>query len=288
MKLNCQPVSPVTAILFCNNDTSQLSRQIAGLYWCHEIILVPAAGFVTPGTLTALAPGIRVIADTGGNAARRKRYCIDQATHDWVLLLEENEWVSGELAFEIRMSAGREEDVHGYLVRRQDYFMGRALRPLPFRSPGQLRLFHRKWITINPYCPEGHITLYGQFRQLSQPLESRELADLGQYTDRINRESGQQALLDTGRPGHPRTLPPVYTVIWRFLKCFFSLDHLVNGRAGFYRAWLRHSGRLLYHLKRYQFSQTPQGQDPRDPDQTHPPGEANRLIRSIPLAFSEN
>ncbi|MFI5156710.1 MAG: glycosyltransferase family 2 protein [Chitinophagales bacterium] len=83
----------------------------------------------------------------------QKNFALDQATHDFVLSLDADEAVSGELAASIN-KIKEQTNVDGYRMNRLTNFCGKWIRHGSWYPDTKLRLFNRKkgrWGGTNPH-----------------------------------------------------------------------------------------------------------------------------------------
>jgi glycosyltransferase involved in cell wall biosynthesis len=89
--------------------------------------------------------GCRFIAREFQGYADQKQYAIDQASNNWVLLVDADEVVSDELGDEIMTLLREGTDLHpGYRVPRSLFYMGRTLKHSGVGNEYLVRLFDRQ------------------------------------------------------------------------------------------------------------------------------------------------
>jgi len=132
----------LSAIIITHNEAVNLPECLASLAFCDEIVVVDNAS--TDGTPEIAAKaGARVIQkpEFAGFGAQ-KQAALEAATGEWVLSIDADERVPGELAQEIRAAIER-DDRAGYRIKRKTFFLGRYLRHGGWYPDRVLRLAKR-------------------------------------------------------------------------------------------------------------------------------------------------
>ena len=86
----------ISACIIAFNEAGRIGDCLASLAFCDEIIVVDS--YSTDATLAiAEAAGARVLQRAFDGFRSQKAYCVEQASHDWVLCLDADERISPEL-----------------------------------------------------------------------------------------------------------------------------------------------------------------------------------------------
>ena len=109
----------------------------------------------------------------GMDSVNRKNFAIDQATSDWVFILDADERITPELRNEIEsvlMSQNLEGPV-AYSLPRRNYHFGRFLARTGCFPDHQLRLFRRGVGRLNDEEPHNKFVFQGVGAYLKAPLD---------------------------------------------------------------------------------------------------------------------
>lgn len=134
----------LSACIIAFNEADRIGDCLASLSFCDEIVVVDS--FSTDGTVdVAQAAGARVLQRAFTGFRSQKAYCVEQASHDWVLCLDADERVDATLraAIEQERDAGFPRGV-GYRFARCSEYFGRFLRHGTAYPDRVLRLFDRR------------------------------------------------------------------------------------------------------------------------------------------------
>ncbi len=141
------PSSPrprLSACIIAFNEADRIGDCLASLAFCDEIVVVDS--YSTDATVAiAEAAGARVLQRAFDGFRSQKAYCLEQASHDWVLCLDADERVDATL----RMTIEAERDAgftraKGYRFARCSEYFGRFLRHGTAYPDRVLRLFDRR------------------------------------------------------------------------------------------------------------------------------------------------
>lgn len=187
----------VVAIILTLNEAQHLPRCLASLAGVVDQVVV-ADCFSTDDTLRiAEAQGARVMQRAWVNHASQFNWALTQldADTDWVLRIDADEYLTPELAAEIRAlmpSIGSEVD--GVLCGRRMTFLGRLIRHggvFPIRI---LRLFRYGRGECENRWMDEHIKVAGPTVDLKGELIDDNLKSLTWWTDKHNKYASREAV----------------------------------------------------------------------------------------------
>ena len=134
----------LTVLIPAKNERLNIRPCIESARAIADEILVADSGS-SDGTLDIVRQlGCRIIERELINFSDFKNWAIPQAKHPWVLVLDADERVTPELADEVRLTiANPPEELDGYWIGRENYFMGHRIRHCGWNSDAVFRLFRR-------------------------------------------------------------------------------------------------------------------------------------------------
>ena len=131
----------VSAVLITLNAASQLDACLQSLAFCAEIIVVDS-GSTDDTVQIAARCGAKVVQSEWRGFGPQKQFAVTQAKYDWVLCVDADERVSGELRQSITDELAAPK-FRAYKFPRCNRFMGRYLRHGEGYPDWSLRLFDR-------------------------------------------------------------------------------------------------------------------------------------------------
>ena len=86
----------ISACIIAFNEADRLRDCLSSLAFCDEIVVVDS-GSTDATVALATALGARVLQRDFDGYRSQKAYCVEQASHDWVLCLDADERISDAL-----------------------------------------------------------------------------------------------------------------------------------------------------------------------------------------------
>src|SRR4051794_1871614 len=119
---------PISAVLITRNAERLLDQVLSALSWCDEIVLVDS-GSDDRTVDIAQQHSARVIPHAFEGYGAQKAFAVDQAKHDWVLVVDGDEIVTPSLRKEIESRLARDAGAFaGYEIPISLVFLGRLMR----------------------------------------------------------------------------------------------------------------------------------------------------------------
>ena len=222
--------SNLSACIITYNEADRIEACLRSLSFCDELLVVDSHS--SDGTRElAAALGARVIARDWPGYRSQKQFAVDSAAHDWVLCVDADERVSGQLRAEIvalreRGFAG----AAGWSVPRITEYFGRFLRHGNAYPDRLVRLFDRRRGGWSGEEIHENTKVTGRIGRLSGHLEHFSYRSLSDHLSRMQRYADlmAQALYQRGR--RCGLTPVLVNPQWRFVRGYLL-------RLGFLDGW---------------------------------------------------
>ncbi|HET6603353.1 MAG TPA: glycosyltransferase family 2 protein [Xanthomonadaceae bacterium] len=241
--------APVSAVVTTLDNGATLARCLASVAWCEErVVLDSGSGDDT--VAIAQRHGARVQVRPFAGYGPQKQAAIDLASHDWVLLLDADEFLTaaGRDAIERELASPR---AHGYRLPRSEYLFWRwphrATRP-----NWQLRLFHRSRGRMNTVPVHAAPEVEGAVADLQAPFRHYGEPDLATRVGKINAYSS--GLVAHKRARRPRAVALRMLLYpgFAFVRMYVGKRYFLNGWAGFIAARTHAFYAFLKYAKLYE------------------------------------
>ena len=271
---------PVSVVLPVRNEAANLPRCLASISWADEVWVVDSHSIDDTAAI-ATAAGARVVQfDFGGAWPKKKNWALENLpfSHEWVLLLDADEVLPGEIEEEIRAIVTSPGGPDGYWINRRFSFLGRWLRHAYYPN-WNLRLFrHRlgRFEKLTGADTESgdvevheHVIVRGPTGRLRAEMDHYAFPTVAAFIEKHNRYSNWEARVafenahrSTAAPRHARAgvrrrlrraslwLP--CRPLLRFLYVYVGQRGFLDGRAGYYFARLHATYELLNVIKTYE------------------------------------
>ncbi len=177
----------LSLIVITKNEEAAIGRCLGSANFADEIIVVDN-GTTDKTAEIARGLGARVIVtpDWPGFGPQKSR-ALDEATGDWVLSLDADEWIEPALASEIHAAMARANTADGYEIPRRSRFCGKIVRYGDWRGDRVLRLFRRGRGRFSADKVHEHVIVEGRIARLSWPIEHDSITDHADAAEKIDR-----------------------------------------------------------------------------------------------------
>ena len=212
------------------NEERRIGKCIKSASFADEIVVVDSGSRDRTVEIAEQA-GARVIQQEWLGYGRQKQFAVEQATNEWVLCLDADEWLSPELSQSIQ-SVLEHPEFSAYQFPRRNRFMGRWLRHGEGYPDWSLRLFdrnHAHWSEDEVHekvVPDGEIgKVSGDLMHESEETIQQYLAKQDRYTTLQT-----QRLKADGKRGS--AIKMVLSPMFRFIKFYFIRLGVLDGFPG--------------------------------------------------------
>jgi glycosyltransferase involved in cell wall biosynthesis len=221
---------PLSAVIICLNAAPQIEAALQSVAFADEIVVVDSGS--ADGTVEiARRFGARVLHQEWLGFGPQKQFAVSQASHDWVLCIDADERVSGELRASIEQALAAPEQ-KAYRMPRCNRFMGRWLKHGEGYPDLSLRLFHRGHARWGEDPVHEKVETGVEVGTLEGDLLHESGEDIPTYLEKQNRYTTLQAaqLFSAGKQAGIGKL--VMSPLLRFLKFYFLRLGFLDGVPG--------------------------------------------------------
>jgi glycosyltransferase involved in cell wall biosynthesis len=224
----------LTILIPCKDEAQHVRACIESVRPIADEILIADSGS-RDGTLEVVRGlgGCRIIEREYVNSADFKNWAIPQAAHEWVLVVDADERVTPGLAGEIQRLLATEPACDGYSLRRDNFFLGHAIRHCGWNTSRLVRLFRKgdsQYETRRVHA--NVIVASGKIGELVQPLVHHTALDLDRFVAKQERYATWSSL-DAHDAGKRASWVRLLThAPLRFLQLFLLRGGCLDGRAG--------------------------------------------------------
>jgi len=254
------PVFPLTLAVITRNEAAHIARCLDSVPFAAEKLVVDS-GSEDDTVAIAQAHGARVIQQDWLGFGPQRNFTSDQCTHDWILVLDADEYLSPALAAELqqRLPALMAGTAPAAYLRRSTIYMGKPMRWYrPSVGERMARLYHRdraRWsdarvhesLRFDGAAP----TLRATFLHTNNPTLVHKQLKVLHYSELKCRD-----WLDKGKPVRMWQAPFVYALA--FLKDYVFRLAFLDGWRGFMIAHTAANYALYKRMRYYEMVNNPQ------------------------------
>jgi len=225
----------VTGLVLTLNGERLLDRCLASLAFCDELLVVDSQS--TDRTIEiAKAHGARVIVNPWPGPVAQFKLALAEIKTDWVVSLDQDEFLSDELRASIEAKLAAPDQVAGYQVPRSSFYFNRFMKHSGWYPDYLLRVFRAGGMEVTASGAHYHFNPLGDTLKLKGDILHYPYESFEQHMDKINyyAEEGAKALRDKGRRGGVG--PGLAHGLVRFIKLYLLKAGFLDGRAGFCNA----------------------------------------------------
>jgi glycosyltransferase involved in cell wall biosynthesis len=222
---------PLTVAIITLNAGAQIGPCLASVDFADEILLVDSGS--TDGTIEiATRAGARIETKEWLGFGRQKAYAVSIARNDWVLCLDADERLTGELARSMRTALANPR-YRAYRMARRNRFLGRWLAHGEGYPDWSLRLFHRAHAGWSSDEVHEAVLTTVDVGQLDGDLLHDSAEDVATYIGKQNRYSTLQARMLFAQGVRASYWRLLASPLVRFFKFYVMRMGFLDGGPGF-------------------------------------------------------
>ena len=236
----------VSAVIITCNEAHNLRKTLNQLYWCDEIVVVDS--FSTDETVEICSQfGCKVFQRVFDGYGTQKRFAIEQASHDWILSLDADEYLTWDLAQEIQHELCANPEIVGYELPMNLVFRNYEFRHGKESNRFFLRLFNRNFGGMSADKVHEGIHVNGPVKKLKNIILHYSYRDTHHYFSKMNRYTAYGAEMAHAKGKKKSMFFIAISVPFYFFKYYILERNILNGENGFY--WAAFNS--YYHFVKY-------------------------------------
>lgn len=254
------PTLPITLAVITHNEADSIARCLDSVPFAAEKLVVDS-GSDDDTVAIATAHGARVVHQDWLGFGPQRNFASAQCAHDWILVLDADEYLSPELAAELerRLPELMDGPAPAAWLRRRTIYMGRPMRWYrPNVGEKLARLYHRgraKWTDARVHESlrfEGSApTLQAPFDHANNPTLAHKQLKVLRYAELKCRD-----WLDRGKPVRMWQTPLVFVLA--FLKDYLFRLAFLDGWRGYMIAHTAAAYAVYKRMRYYEMVHNPE------------------------------
>jgi glycosyltransferase involved in cell wall biosynthesis len=240
-------MTTVSAIIITKNEAANIRACLESLAWVDEIIVVDSGS--SDGTVAICKEFTDQVHghDWPGFGPQKNR-ALAYASRDWILAIDADERVSGQLRAEICSTIASTDKV-AFAMPRLSSYCGRFIRHGGWRPDYVTRLFRRGQARFSDDIVHERVIVAGKTGRLAADLIHYSFRDLDQVLTVVNRYSSLGAAQKYKAGKRSGLTKAVLHGLGAFLTTYFLKAGLLDGRHGFMLAVSNAEGAYYKYLK---------------------------------------
>jgi glycosyltransferase involved in cell wall biosynthesis len=236
----------VSAVIITYNEELNIRRTLSQLYWCDEIVIIDS--YSTDNTIAICQDfGCKIFYRTFEGYGAQKCFAVSKANHDWVLCIDADEVLSGDLIHEILNTLNYNTGFAGYAFRMNLVFLDKEF--LYGKESGRYftRLFNKRLGGFTKDKVHESISIDGRVKKLPGIIKHYSYTSLHQYMEKFNRYSTYAAEIAFQKGKNKSLLVMLFALPYYFARYYLLERNFMNGVKGFYWSVLC----TYYHFTKY-------------------------------------
>ncbi len=180
----------ISAVIVAYNEEKKIGRCLETLTWADETVVIDAGS--TDNTVAICEEfGAKVYHNPWPGYVAQKNFALTKASHDWVISLDADEYLSSELINEI--TELRTQDFgkfDGYELSRWTFFLGKLIRHCGWGPEYLLRIFKKSKAHWGIDDPHDFVILEGHRARLTEPLFHDSIDNIQHQVEKLTKYAG--------------------------------------------------------------------------------------------------
>ena len=240
----------VSAVYITKNAQKTLAKSLHSISFVDEIIIVDS-GSTDQTRQIAEQFNARFISNPWPGFGKQKQFAIEQAQHQWVLCLDDDEIVTEALKISIQNTLNQ-PSYYAYQAARSNYFMGCYLKHGEGYPDWSLRLFNKQYAHWSEDTVHEYVMTHTEKGRLNGDLLHYSCDSLTNYLNKQNQYTRLQAekIIASGKKiGFAKI---IINPLFRFIKFFFLKRGFLDGVPGFVHISIGCFNTMMKYAKVYE------------------------------------
>lgn len=241
-------VEPISVIIITKNEEKKIKECLESVKWADEIIIVDAQ---SEDKTVEIARNYtsNIFKHEWSGFAEQKKIALNYATNEWILSIDADERVSHELKEKIkRFVLSNSHEYDGFLLKRENYFLGKKIRGCGWGNDFQLRLFKKSKTTITNRLVHEGFEVNGKVGKIFEPLIHLSYSNFDEVIQKINHYSTLEAL-EKYNKRNANIFTIVLYPIFYFIQHFVFRYGFIDGIYGLFVSIMHAMTKFLVQLK---------------------------------------
>lgn len=248
-------MSKITGLIICKNEESNIEDCIKSIIWCDEIILIDS--FSEDNTLTiAKNYTDKIFQNEWKGFSEQRRFALTKVNTEWIISLDADERCTENLKTEIKKVLSQNSiSENGFLIPRENYFLGKWIKHCGWYPDHQMRLFKSKEAFVSNRIIHESYEVNGIKSKLKSNIIHFTAKSISDYAEKINHYSGLSALEKVNN----KKMSYLYLILkpkFEFLKKFIFQLGILDGKEGLMVSYFHMMTKSLTYMKIYEMQKS--------------------------------
>jgi glycosyltransferase involved in cell wall biosynthesis len=238
-------MNKISVILITKDEEFNIRDCLESIKWADEIIVVDS---ISQDSTVKIAKEYteKVFIKEWMGFADQKKYALSLASNEWVLSIDADERVTNKLKDELLNN--NLENVDGYFILRENYFLGKKVNCCGWGSDYQLRLFKKSKTSVTNRLVHEGFTVNGKTERLQNSMTHFSYRNLNDAFKKINVYSSLSAK-EKSLKKKANCISAVVHPMAAFIQYYFLRGGFRDGVHGLLISLMHAATNLLTYMK---------------------------------------
>lgn len=238
----------ISGIIITRDEEARIGACLESLKWLDEIIVVDSGSTDRTEDICRRYPSVCFVRHDWEGFGRQKNIALGLARGEWVLSVDADELISGQLADEITKVVGN-AGFNGYMIKRKNFYRGRWVRHSGWWPDHVLRFFRKDKGRFSDRPVHESVELDGAYGFLEGCIEHHSFNCVDDFIRKAQSYSTIGARLMYERGRRPSAFGAVARSVATFCKLYFLKLGFLDGYAGLLIAFSNAAGVFYRYMK---------------------------------------
>jgi glycosyltransferase involved in cell wall biosynthesis len=248
-------MTTLSVIVITKNEQANIRQCLESVKWADEIIILDSGSSDNTVEICKEYTDKVFVTDWPGYGPQKNR-ALDKATSEWVLSLDADEWLSDELAAEIKQTIQSSPKDDAYCFQLANIYWGKVLKYGNEARDVVLRLFRRGKARFKEVIVHECVVTESTPKKLKHTLFHNCFRDLEQTLNTLNRYSSLNALMRYKAGRRCSFSRAIVSGLWAFFRTYILRRGFLDGKEGFMAAVYCAEGSYYRYLMLWKLSQS--------------------------------
>lgn len=246
----------ISVVYITLNAERLLQESLESIRTLTDDLVIVDAGSTDETLRIAEKFGTRIFRRPWPGFGLQKQFAVEQACHDWVLILDADEVLVPESIYALKQALSSATLPAGFLLPRHNFLHGKRIRFGDWRRDRVLRLVDRRQGQFSPnHIHERWIT-DGLVKPLDAPIAHYSFPDYKSMLVKLDQYSDLNAGQLLARGGRITSTAPISHALAAFFRCYLFRLGFLDGNEGAAIAMTTALGSFMKYAKALELQQT--------------------------------
>ena len=243
----------LSVVIITKNNESIIEKCLQSVAWADEIVVIDSGS--TDNTISICNKyNCKVIESDWLGFGRTKQLAVKYASHNWIFSIDSDEVCSKQLKEDITHKINSENNVAGYRIKRQTYYLNKPIRYCGWQNDYPLRLFRKDKGTFNSNEIHEFVEIEGQIENIRSLLLHYSFPTISSHIEKMNIYTSLSARVSFEKNKQSSLLTAILKGSFKFFKMYVLQLGFMDGMPGLILSKNSAFGVYMKYLKIYELN----------------------------------